>query len=256
MAKLTLAQAIESEKKSAAVDEPETPAVEEPASLVDQKPLPFWGLFSGFGWDCVCAQRSSESAESAGELPEYATDIKVEKTSADFAKCRNLGLYMVTSNVAVSDTMGLSGNIVAQVPSGICVEVLEITVLKSENRVRGRLREPAGYISLRELQGDFSWAAPWTAPEFSQPVTPAELLPTLGEYIMTNRGAVNEGIDITGRILATLERDTIVRVLEVVACHEHDRVRARILEPAGYISLRQIEGDFSWAKLVTGPDGA
>lgn len=72
-----------------------------------------------------------------------------------------LGPYVISSRapVLVAPSKEL-GTPIAELSTGQVVEVLECAVLQEAERVRGRLEEPQGWISLRNPSSGFRWACP------------------------------------------------------------------------------------------------
>lgn len=99
--------------------------------------------------------------------------------------------------------------------------------------------ESAGLVALAEaLPESVSelavWAQAWEEP---------------GEYDITNGAAVGEAPSTRSKIFCSLEKGTHVTVLEVVHMPAEQRVRGRIREPAGFISLRNTSSEFCWAEV-------
>jgi len=71
------------------------------------------------------------------------------------------GMYeIVHDNATVRSAAVTSSPVVARLRVGEMVKVVEVEVVESEARVRGRLEEPLGWISLMDLQDGFRWARP------------------------------------------------------------------------------------------------
>lgn len=70
-----------------------------------------------------------------------------------------------------------------------------------------------------------------------------------GIYTVVHQGAVVT--DVPGRggtQITELQRGTIISVLEVLTMPEIARVRARIEEPSGWLSLRNTQSGYRWAE--------
>jgi len=74
-----------------------------------------------------------------------------------------------------------------------------------------------------------------------------EVKPDMYTIIHQNT-SVTETRDKDGRPLASLDKGTHVRVLEVVRMPEQSRVRGRLEDPAGWISLLDTETGYRWAE--------
>lgn len=71
------------------------------------------------------------------------------------------GMYeIVHDNATVRSAAVTSSPVVAKLREGEMVKVVEVETVESEARVRGRLEEPVGWISLMDLQDGFRWARP------------------------------------------------------------------------------------------------
>lgn len=74
------------------------------------------------------------------------------------------GTYVISSRapVLVSPSKDLSPTPIAELSTGDIVEVIEYEVLQAQEaqRVRGRLEDPPGWISLRNPSSGFRWACP------------------------------------------------------------------------------------------------
>eukprot|EP00435_Cladocopium_sp_Y103_P064358 s197_g26.t1 len=69
------------------------------------------------------------------------------------------GHYLIVhNNAAVRAEVALDSPVVGQLASGEIVHVLEVLPLLEENRVRGKLEHPHGWISLVNLQDGYRWA--------------------------------------------------------------------------------------------------
>lgn len=69
------------------------------------------------------------------------------------------GHYLIThNNAAVRAEAALDSPVVGQLAAGEIVHVLEVLPLLEENRVRGKLEHPHGWISLVNLQDGYRWA--------------------------------------------------------------------------------------------------
>lgn len=70
-----------------------------------------------------------------------------------------LGVYRVThGNSAVKAELQLASPVVARLDVGDTVVVVELVPLPEEHRIRARLAEPAGWMTLRETRTNYCWA--------------------------------------------------------------------------------------------------
>lgn len=69
------------------------------------------------------------------------------------------GIYEILhDNAAVRSASATTSPVVARLREGEMVKVVEVETVESEARVRGRLEEPLGWISLMDLQNGYRWA--------------------------------------------------------------------------------------------------
>lgn len=132
-------------------------------------------------------------------------------------------------------------------------------------RLRGRIARPPGWISLANLDTGDCWVRlicrvadghvdPSAAPR-GLPNDP-EFGP--GKYIIIAELCVASNVEFAGsggsRELATLPKGAEVDVVEVSRRGDMKRVRGRIAEPAGWISLANLEDGRRWAVAVPAGD--
>jgi len=89
---------------------------------------------------------------------EEATGRKSKKKKGEIED--GPGEYIITSTSSVTVGEGRSSEGVVVLEPGARVTVLEIIHRKKEQRLRGRIKEPAGYISLKNTQQGTRWAKP------------------------------------------------------------------------------------------------
>lgn len=81
-----------------------------------------------------------------------------------------------------------------------------------------------------------------------------------GFYVMTNEGEVCSASDLNSDAIAELAVDDRIQVLEILNLPLVDRVRARIAEPAGWITLMDTSDGYRWAEKASSapcaPDSA
>lgn len=150
------------------------------------------------------------------------------------------GLYrIVRDKTCVTRGMLLDSGDVAELGKDDVVEVAEVQSLShAETRVRGRVLEPAGWISLEKVDCKQRWAAP--EPRREQP----------GRYTMVHDCAeVTKGCALQSKRVGSLPKGTEVDVLEVRVSTCEQRIRGRIADPAGWISLVKTRSGDRWATL-------
>lgn len=85
------------------------------------------------------------------------------------------GLYVVThENARVRSSLAMESPVVASLHARQVVRVVEVARADSEGRLRGRIKEPAGWISLLDLRTGYRWARRQHASE--PPAPGADLL--------------------------------------------------------------------------------
>ena len=70
----------------------------------------------------------------------------------------------------------------------------------------------------------------------------------LGRYVITEEALVDDGPTFDSQEVAVLNAGAAVEVLEIVEMPEIRRVRARIENPKGWISLVDMDDGFRWAE--------
>jgi len=110
------------------------------------------------------------------------------------------GLYQLLHFAHVKETKSRESRDVARVEVDDVVQVVEIVMVEEEDRLRGRIAEPAGWISLVNTCTGDRWASPLgdaqpnTQPSTSSKPSPnlarerITLVPTTGEVIMWKSG--------------------------------------------------------------------
>lgn len=165
------------------------------------------------------------------------------------------GEYTVThNNAAVRSTIELSSPIIEHLEVGTVITVLEVAphAERELQRIRARIESPVGWISLIDPVSGHRFAERNPEPE---PKVLEEDAP--GKYtIVHNNAAVRSQLDMSSPIVKHLLAGTVVKVFEVVPHGEGDlaRIRARIDNPAGWISLTDIATGYRFADRIPTPD--
>ncbi|CAE7363153.1 unnamed protein product, partial [Symbiodinium microadriaticum] len=149
--------------------------------------------------------------------------------------------------------------LIAELEEGEEIELVEIVGFSEEGRVRGKLKSPEGWITLRNSATGTNWVAGYSdrgaSDQVSQesgqvsqegksdasvsedPTAPYKK----GVYILVRAAYVAHDADNFApdddELVARVEEGEEVEVVEVVDFVEEDRVRGRILEPGGWITL-------------------
>lgn len=155
------------------------------------------------------------------------------------------GLYVLKRMVFVSPSCENitpeEEEILEELEEGKMVRVEEIVQLPHQLRVRARLAHPAGWITLLNLETGRRWAtkADETLPE--QPglyelLAPVTVSPSAA-LLMPNDEQVVED----------LEKFSRVQVLEILKVEE--RIRGRVANPSGWITLRHAQSGQRFARF-------
>mmetsp|Transcript_29565 Transcript_29565/g.53718 ORF Transcript_29565/g.53718 Transcript_29565/m.53718 type:complete len:1185 (+) Transcript_29565:95-3649(+) len=101
----------------------------------------------------------AEALEEAPEHPGSATTKTLDSGGLDEAQDAP-GIYAIVRPAAVVPTVHMSGTkeIHISLKAGDIVEVLEVVRHDTENRLRGRIANPPGWISLLDLEDSYRWA--------------------------------------------------------------------------------------------------
>jgi len=140
------------------------------------------------------------------------------------------GHYILANSAVVRAGCSLETYIVVDLPGGAHVQVLEVADVAVENRIRGRLEEPEGWITLCDTEHlkRFAW------PTLNQD--------WLGDYILSTYSVVRAGCSLkSAKVADDLATGANVRVLEIVNIADEKRIRGRIEKPAGWITLCDTE---------------
>eukprot|EP00928_Gymnodinium_smaydae_P067811 TRINITY_DN50806_c0_g1_i1.p1 TRINITY_DN50806_c0_g1~~TRINITY_DN50806_c0_g1_i1.p1 ORF type:complete len:495 (-),score=102.93 TRINITY_DN50806_c0_g1_i1:386-1834(-) len=82
---------------------------------------------------------------------------------------------------------------------------------------------------------------PWWEPAFNDDIPDRSRFDRPGSYLVVNPTWISDGMERGGKTLADLHPPANVQILEVAVCG--DRVRGRVLEPKGWISLRSTDDE-------------
>jgi len=100
------------------------------------------------------AQQAATRAAAAPSVTVQTADAKVQEPPSE-----RLGRYTVIKTAGVMPTMQtLKGGVLFQLNVGQVIEVLEIVSNEEERRVRARIAEPPGWISLANMDTGTRWA--------------------------------------------------------------------------------------------------
>jgi len=159
------------------------------------------------------------------------------------------GLYTLTRAVFVApDCNNLDPDddeLVEELEPGEQVWVQEVVLLKEEERLRARIEEPAGWISILNTSSGRRWA---------RRAEDAEESDGPGTYVLL----ANTVVAPSSACLTPMEEQEVddldqgdeVEVLEVVDLKRFNRIRARLKCPAGWITLCNTNNETRFAKRI------
>lgn len=150
------------------------------------------------------------------------------------------GRYVVVVQSYVKAGIDTSTAKIGDVLPERVVEIAEVVENEATRRIRGRLVEPAGWISLMNTETGQRWAE--------------RIDDEPGEYRIIVPVHLKVSKDLDSMRVADIPKNAIVNVVEVQVLTEDKRVRGRIDCPCdGWISLQCIEDGLCWARRIPKP---
>lgn len=199
----------------------------------------------------VAATAAAAAASAAAAAAALATSAEESvSSSAPTTREDGPGFYRITKNASVTTDVSRNSILILWLETGWLVRVLEVVRCEDEFRVRARLAEPEGWISLEDMETGSRWAefVPLDANVAEQPY-----LDGPGSYLITKLVPLTSALLQNSPAVLQLDPGTLVEVLEVARCEEAQQVRARLREPApGWISLLRTEDKHRWAEKLGG----
>eukprot|EP00927_Polykrikos_kofoidii_P040061 TRINITY_DN3430_c0_g1_i13.p1 TRINITY_DN3430_c0_g1~~TRINITY_DN3430_c0_g1_i13.p1 ORF type:complete len:1696 (-),score=336.35 TRINITY_DN3430_c0_g1_i13:71-5158(-) len=178
----------------------------------------------------VLVDLNEEKLEDERTVLESPVDVEHRENVADED---GPGVYRVVyDQTGVCATLA-PGKIFHMLQVGMIVNILEVKVLPVECRVRGRLEQPAGWISLKDTSTGHRWASREDWPGVYHVV-----------YDQTGVGYTAK----PDKIFTMLSVGAVVNVVEVVGRLQEQRVRGRLENPSGWISLLDTASGHRWAQ--------
>jgi len=170
--------------------------------------------------------------QTQGNLPpkEVQSEVSTEEETSR--------IYRLMGDAVLRDGPLLSSKNLQTVPGGDLLEVVEVVQVRSENRLRGRVRDPVGWISLESLDSRWQWAA----------LVHGEDLP--GMYHLIGDSVLRDASSVTSKKLGVLKSGSDVEVMQVIQVDAVNRLRARVKQPAGWISLKSLDSKWRWATPI------
>merc|ERR1711988_1117617 len=131
--------------------------------------------------------------------------------------------------------MGQSDSFV-ELRRGAQVTVVEVKLMSAERRLRARIIDPPGWISLENLDTGFRWAK--------------RVEDRLGTYTILHPTMMSRGESKQSDSSIDLQMGAQVTVVEMKLMSAERRLRARIADPPGWISLENLDIGYRWAERV------
>merc|ERR1711988_1429277 len=131
--------------------------------------------------------------------------------------------------------MGQSDSFV-ELRRGAQVTVVEVKLMSAERRLRARIIDPPGWISLENLDTGYRWAK--------------RVEDRLGTYTILNPTMMTRGESRQSDSSIDLQMGAQVTVVEVKLMSAERLIRARIIDPPGWISLEKLDTGYRWAERV------
>jgi len=169
--------------------------------------------------------------------------------------------YVVTfgAGMPVNESIRRDSATITTLPVGACVQVLAVDPVPRDGRFRARIRDPPGFVSMCSEDGE-NW--------FLQPVKEtsngvlsnkaadtqrADFNAAPGSYVVIYDCGmpVNEGPRRDTPSITLLPQGAKVQVVEVDPVPREGRLRARILEPPGYVSMCTDDREIWFIKRVS-----
>ncbi|CAE7639014.1 unnamed protein product [Symbiodinium sp. CCMP2456] len=186
-------------------------------------------------------QGDMEAEEDAGTEP-------AEPGPKGRRKLFDVGLYVLRRPAFVSPRAELfepdDDELVAELEEGEEIEIVEVVDFRNLGRVRGKLKSPEGWITLRNSATGIKWVAPKAGSSDDSDATIICHDPPpypKGFYILVRSAYVAYDADNFApdddELVAELEEGDEVEIVEVVDFVEEERVRGRLYDPDGWITL-------------------
>lgn len=177
----------------------------------------------------------SALADFEGQAGRAALQLQHESDNMDAP-----GRYVVVVQSYVKAGIDTSTAKIGDVLPERVVEIAEVVENEAARRIRGRLVEPAGWISLANTETGQRWAE--------------KVDDEPGEYRIIVPVHLKVSKHLDSLRVADIPKNAIVNVVEVQLLTEDKRVRGRIDSPCdGWISLQCIEDGLCWARRIPKP---
>lgn len=216
----------------------------------------------------TAAERVWGLVENATEWCEPELSGAEKAAEEERARAKKLGFttgtFWLFWQIVVRAGAEEDSKIVKELSTGTKVDVEEVIFKPKKKNVLMRIRKPAGWISVpKRPEGAGAWAVlveekedealPAAVADQQPEETPQD---APGRYMVLKRTAVQLTAKVGSQKFATLEPGCEVKVVEVVDLTEDRRVRARVEEPAGWISLLNTESGHRWAERAEAEEAA
>lgn len=173
------------------------------------------------------------------------------------------GFYTLTYTAFVSPDLDNinpdDDDLVAELFEGEQIKVLQLVDLVDQGRLRAKLEEPHGWITLLNKQTGKRWAVRDQSQLTDMPGLPStgacnDLEDTPGPYILTQDAFVSPELNNLSpdddELIDELFEGERIEILEIVELQERGRVRARLERPDGWITLMNRNTSSRWAERV------
>lgn len=122
----------------------------------------FLRLADGRGW--AFTKSSKDGRTLCQPAPSEPT---AEERAEEIAGLYPPGDYRLINESYITNESSMDSADVGELQPGASVKVLEVITLVEEQRVRGRIAEPAGWISLLKLDDGYRWVVPAKLPSMA-----------------------------------------------------------------------------------------
>merc|ERR1711988_611424 len=146
------------------------------------------------------------------------------------------GTYTILHYTMMSKGESLKSDGTIELQTGAQVAVAEVKLISAERLIRARIADPPGWISLENLDTGYRWAA--------------RVEDRPGTYTILHYTVITKGESRQSDSFVELQTGAQVTVVEVKLMSAERRLRARIADPPGWISLENLDTGYRWAKRV------
>merc|ERR1711988_2031975 len=146
------------------------------------------------------------------------------------------GTYTILHYTMMSEGESLKSDGTIELRTGAQVTVVEVKLMSAEQCLRARIIDPPGWISLENLDTGYRWAK--------------RVEDRLGTYTILHPTMMTRGESRQSDSSIELQTGAQVTVVEVKLMSAERLIRARIIDPPGWISLEKLDTGYRWAERV------